>query len=276
MLTATSGAVTVEVHTNGRQQSPVVIYTAERTLVVDVANLAKATDRERLLDKIETYYWEDVAKALESVAVTVATEPPRAPEKPEPALGFETLEPWPDPVNGVDLLDEMAGVFRTYLSLPNGADATLALWSLGAHCIEAFTIFPFLALKSPVRQCGKTRTMEVISCLTPRPWPVVDPSNAVLFRAIEKYRPTLLLDEMDNLDFKKRGDLMALLNGSHSKNTAWVPRCEGDDFAIRNFSTWAPKVFAGIGELPDTVASRSVVIPLERQTGRRAARAIPR
>jgi hypothetical protein len=44
-----------------------------------------------------------------------------------------------------------------------------------------------------------------------------------------------------------------------------VIRSVGDDHEARAFSTWAPKLLAGIGRLPDTVVDRSVVIELRRR-----------
>lgn len=42
-------------------------------------------------------------------------------------------------------------------------------------------------------------------------------------------------------------------------------RTAGDDHEPRVFSTWAPKVVALIGELPDTLADRSITIPMRRR-----------
>jgi len=42
-------------------------------------------------------------------------------------------------------------------------------------------------------------------------------------------------------------------------------RTVGDDHEPRTFSTWAPVAIAAIGELPDTVIDRSVVIPMHRR-----------
>jgi putative DNA primase/helicase len=265
MLTATSGAVTVEVHTNGRQQSPVVIYTAERTLAVDVKNVAKASDREALLDKIESYYWEDAAKALDSVAVTVATEPPRAPEKPEPALGFEAPVPWGAPVDGAELLTEMATTVRRFLVLPDGGAEVLALWAVHAWALDAFRVSPILAVTSAEKMSGKSHTMDVVAAMVPRAMRDSNPSDAVVFRVIQKHRPTVMLDEADNIDWRKRPELLGMVNNGYRRAGAFVWRCEGDSFEPTPFSVWAPKVIAGLKPLPDTTASRSIVLRLERK-----------
>src|SRR5439155_1004225 len=51
----------------------------------------------------------------------------------------------------------------------------------------------------------------------------------------------------------------------HTRGTASVIRNVGDDHEPRRFSTWCAVSLAAIGELPDTVASRGIVIKLQRK-----------
>jgi len=38
-------------------------------------------------------------------------------------------EPWPEPVNGADVLSEAAEMFSRFIVLPDGAADALALWA---------------------------------------------------------------------------------------------------------------------------------------------------
>jgi hypothetical protein len=58
--------------------------------------------------------------------------------------------------------------------------------------------------------------------------------------------------------------LRALLNAGFQSGST-IPRCVGKDFRIENFDIFCPKVLAGIGELPDTVADRSIPVRLRRR-----------
>jgi putative DNA primase/helicase len=90
-------------------------------------------------------------------------------------------------------------------------------------------------------------------------------SAAVVFRAIDRDRPTLLLDEADTY-FEQRGDeFRGILNSGHTRDAAVVWRTEGDKFKPKAFSTWAPLAVAKIGKLPDTLASRSIFIVMRRK-----------
>ena len=108
--------------------------------------------------------------------------------------------------------------------------------------------------------------MDVIGALVHRPMPTNNVTAAALFRTIEQRTPTLLLDEADRTFAKKDiPDLIATLNGSQRRESAYVLRCVGDEHEPRQFGTWCPKALVGIGDLPNTVMDRSVVIRLERR-----------
>lgn len=180
------------------------------------------------------------------------------------ALALEDPEPWPEDVDGAELLSDLRDTFSRFLALPVGASTALALWTVYAHAHDASPISPVLALTSPEKRCGKTTALELLSALVPRPLPASNLTAAVVFRTVEAWRPTLLVDEADT--FLSRGDeLRGVLNSGHRRSLAYVPRCVGDEFEVRWFGTWAPKAIALIGELPDTLADRSVEVRMRRR-----------
>ena len=181
------------------------------------------------------------------------------------ALAWEDPEPWSDPVDGAVLLEELVRTFSRFLTLPEGAATLLALWTIHTHAHDAFYVSPVLAITSPQKGCGKTTTLDVLSALVARSLPTSNVSAAALFRAIDKFRPTLLIDEADTfLDGKD--ELRGILNSGHTRSGAFVLRCVGDDADVHRFPTWAPKAIAKIGKLPDTLADRSIHVELQRRT----------
>ena len=180
-------------------------------------------------------------------------------------VAFEDVEPWPDPVDGAGLLDEIAGIFRRYVVLPNGGADTLALWVAFTYALDAFDVAPLLVVTSPTLQCGKTTTLEIASALVRRPLPVSNITTAAAFRAMETYTPTLIADEVDTY-LKENVELAGILNSGHTRATAMVLRVEGDSHELRPFSTWGPKMVACIGRLPfPTLADRSIILNLRRR-----------
>jgi hypothetical protein len=177
---------------------------------------------------------------------------------------LETPVPWPTPVNGAALLDDIERIFSRHLILPDHAAPALALWVMHAYTFDAFFTSPLLAITSPVKRCAKTLLLIVAGALVPRRLYASNITAAVLFRVIEKYSPTLLIDEADT--FMGDSDtLRGVINSGHTRTTASVIRASGDDFAPRVFSTWCPKVIASIRALSDTLADRSIEIAMRRK-----------
>src|SRR5262245_37659401 len=174
-------------------------------------------------------------------------------------------EPWPEPVDGPDLLDRMTDLIASYLVLPKYAPEAIALWIMHAHTHDCFGISPILAVTSPTPECGKTTSLTLIGGLVPRALPASNITAAALFRAVEKRRPTLLIDEADTF-LNNSDEMRGVLNSGHQRANAYVIRTVGDDHAPKRFRTWSPKAIALIGRLPATLASRAIHIELRRKT----------
>jgi len=179
------------------------------------------------------------------------------------ALEIVDPELWPSPVDGAALLTELAERVRRHVVMSGAAADAAALWIVHSHAHDSASISPILAITSPAPECGKTTTVGLLGALVPRPLPASNITYAALFRAVEKWSPTLLIDEADTF-LKGSDDLRGILNSGHNRATAYVVRTVGDDHEPRTFATWAPKAIALIGNLPDTLASRSIHIELRR------------
>jgi hypothetical protein len=111
-----------------------------------------------------------------------------------PEIGGETPEPWPDSVDGGGLLAEIVAALRSHVILPEDAYLAVALWILHAHAHDAAAISPILAIISPEKRCGKTTLLSLLQELTPNPILAANITAAAVFRAVEVWRPTLLVD----------------------------------------------------------------------------------
>lgn len=186
------------------------------------------------------------------------------------ALALEDPEPWPEEVDGAALLAEISGALRRYVAMsPEAADAE-ALWVAHAHTHDAAEESPILAITSAEKRSGKSTNRRAIGAMVPRPLKTSNVSAPALYRAIEKWRPTLLMDEADTWLYPRAGEseataaLRGVANSGHTRDEV-VLRCEGEGLEVRAFPTWAPKLICGIGELPDTTADRAITIRLRRR-----------
>jgi len=179
---------------------------------------------------------------------------------------FEKVKPCPDPVDGDAMLSDLTSILTRYCSLPDGAAVAVAFWTVHAYTHDAFDFSPILAITSPEKRCGKTTLMRVLLQLVYKPLQGSSITTAVLFRAIELWRPTLLLDEADTY-LKGNEELRGMINSGHEKSFARAWRVVGDnrDMAPQGFCTWAPKAIALIGKMQDTLTDRSIEIPMRRK-----------
>jgi putative DNA primase/helicase len=177
---------------------------------------------------------------------------------------MEPVKPWDKPVDGAELLDSLAEIFDRYLLLPNGGSETCALWSLHTHAYDCFPVSPYLSITSPTPECGKTTLTAVIEAVVANPIQASNISSAAVYRAIERWHPTLIVDEADTF-LRDNTELRGILNAGHRRN-AFVIRVEGDKHEPRRFSVWCPKVIAMIGKPHPTLSGRSIMIELKRKT----------
>lgn len=176
------------------------------------------------------------------------------------------IEPWEEVVDGRQLAATVRNTFNRFCILPAGGDVALTLWTLGTYCYNAFSIFPKLLFSSPEKRCGKSTAMEALASLAHRALPTSNTSAAAIFRSVEKWAPSLLIDEADTfLNSKDNNDMVGIINSGHKKSGAYVLRVIGDDHEPKRFSTWAPMAIAMIKAPRDTIKDRSVTLELRRK-----------
>jgi 5S rRNA maturation endonuclease (ribonuclease M5) len=228
-----------------KRLAPMSVLEYER---VRSAEAKKLRCRESVLDRLvnaERLLANPANDSLQGTTVTLAD-----------------VEPWPDPVNGAVVLDEISKRLAQYVVMPPGAADVIALWIAHTHCFRAFMHTPRLNVSSAEKDSGKTTLRDVCAELVARPLLTENLTTAVLFRLIHAQSPSVLADEYDAW-LKENEELRGLLNAGHRRGGI-IPRCEGEGFEVRGFTVFAPVMLCGIGVLPGTLHDRSIVIRLAR------------
>ncbi|MFF1559825.1 DUF3631 domain-containing protein [Streptomyces sp. NPDC058279] len=174
--------------------------------------------------------------------------------------------------DGSVLLDEVEAFHRRFNVFPTeAAYVAVTLWDAHAHLLDCFDSTPRLAFLSPEPGSGKSRALEIVETLVPQPLVAANASAPVLFRAVStlETRPTILFDEVDTIFGPKAGDnepLRGFLNAGHHRG-AGMWRCVGDgtNQTVQEFPSFCVVVMAGLGSLPDTILTRSVIIRMRRR-----------
>lgn len=168
------------------------------------------------------------------------------------------------------MLDQVRAFVQRFVVLTDDQTVAVSLWVFHTHAFDAAETTPYLSITSAEKRSGKTRLLEVLELLVRGPLPTVNISDAAMFRAIEQLNtPTLMFDEIDAIFGAKardREDLRGMLNAGYRRG-AESHRMGGAKMTeLQAFPVFCPKVFAGIGELPDTIRDRTIRVRLERRT----------
>lgn len=177
---------------------------------------------------------------------------------------FPEIRPWPDAVDGAELLDEInATIYRHIICQPETAIAA-TLWIAFTWLIDHVQVAPLAVITAPEKRCGKSQLLDVIGRLSRRPLVASNISAAATFRVIEAHSPTLLIDEADSF-FKENEELRGVINSGHTRQSAYVIRTVGDDHEPCQFSTWGAKAISGIGHFSETLMDRAIILELRRK-----------
>lgn len=135
---------------------------------------------------------------------------------------------------------------------------------LFTHCFDIFDNLPFLLVTGPFAS-GKTQLLEVLHklCLRARFSSHISP--AAFYRAIEDERPTLIIDEAEDLQrYRQRSFIYPVFSSGHRRDGCVIladPRSGG----TIQFSTYGPKIVANIGGIAHkALKSRFITIHMER------------
>jgi putative DNA primase/helicase len=245
----------------------------EADSVVALNRLAKdrRADFERLRSRLKGDTHVRVPALENAMKGSAAGASSDAYNRPGQPIEYDEIDPWDEPVDGAKVLTELADVISAYVIMDAHQRDAVALWAVFTHAHDLFVFAPLLIILSPTKRCGKTRLQEVLAKLAPRPQTMSGVSAAALARLVEEHRPTILIDEFDAAakgDAEMAESLRGQLNSSFNRSGAYVLKSvpvPGGGWDVRKFSTWAATCVAGIGQVPDTVADRSVVIRLERK-----------
>ena len=169
-------------------------------------------------------------------------------------------------------LDSVHSFIARFVAFPSPhAAVACTLWAAHAHAMQAWESTPRLAFLSPEPGSGKSRALEIIELLVPRPAMAVNMSPAALFRIIagEEGLPTILFDEIDTVFGPKardNEDLRGLLNAGYRRG-AKTYRCamHGRKVELECFEAFCAVALAGLGNLPDTILTRSVIVRMRRR-----------
>jgi hypothetical protein len=179
--------------------------------------------------------------------------------------------PSDDPVDGATILNALHAALTRYVVLPSReATDAVVLWTAASHAQPAWAHAPRLVVRAPEKRCGKSRLLDIVEATCFRPIMTVNASTAAVYRSIGATEgpPTLLIDEADTIFGPKAGDgnedLRGLLNAGHQRGRPTI-RWDPNARTLERIETFAMAALAGIGQMPDTIEDRAVIVRMRRR-----------
>ena len=174
-----------------------------------------------------------------------------------------------------ELLDETLVEAGRYIVASEPTLAVLAVWTAHAHIVHNPQVklqkSPRLAISAREKGSGKTVTLEVVACLSPRARASSSYTASSVFRSLAADHPTLCLDEANVLlRDETKSDIVSVLNCGDRRASAWIDRSvptPKGGWRVERFNVFGAVALAGIDELPETLQDRSVRLVLKKVPG---------
>ena len=163
----------------------------------------------------------------------------------------------------VNIVNEVESYINRYVALPEKHQSLpLTLWAIGTHCWPTFDAYAYLTICGVTKQSGKTRLgIDVMSQICANAETFSAKSAASIFRSIEEKHPTVLIDEAEILNSEADTEMREILNKGYRRGQT-ITKVQGKE--VKTFETYCPKCFILIGDVNDTLRSRSILIWMRR------------
>lgn len=136
----------------------------------------------------------------------------------------------------------------------------LTSWIIATYTPEVWKSVPYLFFYGPIGS-GKTRGLEVMMYLCYRGLLSSNISPSALYRAIEAWNPTVLLDETEILSKESKAEIFGLLNSGYRKGQYAVRvKNSQNGCDLELFNVFGLKALAGTYSLKKATESRSIII----------------
>lgn len=206
------------------------------------------------------------------LVLTARSKPIEPPKLARPEVAAPADAAAGEVLDGDVALDCVHAFLARFVAYPSPAAHTAhTLWIAHTHLMAAWESTPRIAFLSPEPGSGKTRALEVSELLVPNPVEAINVTPAYLFRKVgaPEGLPTILFDEIDTVFGPKAKDneeIRGLLNAGHRRG-AVAGRCvvKGKVVETEELPAYCAVALAGIGDLPDTILSRCIVIRMRRR-----------
>ncbi len=167
-----------------------------------------------------------------------------------------------------ELDNEIKTYIRKWLDIPDDV-LQFALWNIKRSWVfDRFHTLNYLRALGDTGM-GKTRFLDTLGYIHYKPIATSGATTAApVFRIIEKWRPTLIMDEADFAKSDEAQDIIKIINLGYEKGKH-VMRCDQNDASkINMFDPYCPKILATRGNFEDKATESRCITQVMKGTTR--------
>jgi hypothetical protein len=177
------------------------------------------------------------------------------------------------------LIERIQQTIHKYLDISEFFERMSAYYVLLTWFYDAFNIVPYLRFRGDYGT-GKSRARKVVGGMCYRPMRASGAgSDAALFRMIDTWRGTLLMEEADYDQSDYAQLVVKMLNQGYDREQGIILRCadKSRDFETEAYICYGPKILAMRGEFSDkALESRCLTEEMRGKTRDDIPRELPR
>jgi len=170
------------------------------------------------------------------------------------------------PIKPHDLDRQIDEAFSKHLDMSDSERIICKRWIEGTFFYDVFDAYPIQNILG-VSESGKSRLCLLNLSLCYHAEPLIDPTEASIFRSKQEDKVSLIIDEAEYLNNPKLyATIRILLNASYSKHIGYVTRYDEIDGKRikRRFNLYSPMCISGIAGLEGVTLSRAFRIVMKR------------
>jgi Protein of unknown function (DUF3631) len=171
----------------------------------------------------------------------------------------EDLTPWDEAVDTAEMLAAIESKFRRHVVASDAIVTATALWTPFTYIVEIATHAPKLIFTFPEKDAGKSTALHVVRWMAQRSYVAVEATAAVVYRIIDRLKPTLFFDEGDTV-FARRNSLAHIINESWTNNGSRIPRARASGKGYDEYDVYGAQAISMKGlNMPDMTLSRCII-----------------
>ncbi len=189
----------------------------------------------------------------------------------QPLFPVELIKPiWKLPYgasecSAVSLYQTIFEFIKNYVIMREVEYHIMTLWIMASWLVDNFDTCPYLLFIAP-KSSGKSQAMRVLEQISYRALLSISTTPSALFRSIEMWNITLLIDEAENqvrMDSETGQALYGCLNGGYKRNS-YAIRIEGEARLPTTYDVFGFKAIASTKVFHPTLESRSIIINMSQ------------